>query len=167
MSPDEVARVPGLELGPRTVAGTTLLALLARQRAPLMEIAVRAVIGNAVATTRSGRTTTDEWKRAVCLAAHAKRGKDPWSAAHVYAVTAGFRFHLRTHGNQRLDVENFMKPTLDGLAAGLFMPPAQDPHSVAWYDFDDSGFRHLLVHRLEDAADRGQESVVLVIADVG
>lgn len=42
-----------------------------------------------------------------------------------------FAFHMGSHGNQRLDIENFIKPTLDALAAGLFCPNQTNPREIA------------------------------------
>ena len=72
---------------------------------------------------------------------------------------------LPSHGNQKnLDVENFIKPVIDALAAGLFCDPDQDPQEIAKWGFDDSNFRTLLIHRLDDATRRDDEGVAISVS---
>jgi len=78
-----------------------------------------------------------------------------------YLISIGFSFHLPSHGNRQLDVENFIKPTLDALAAGLFCADDLDPTTIERYDFDDSNFRRIFVHRLADAGSSSAEGVAI------
>ena len=68
------------------------------------------------------------------------------------------------HGNRALDVENFVKPVLDGLAAGLFSSPGQDPWAIKRFDYDDSNFSTLFIHRLPDAARPEDEGVAISVS---
>ena len=63
-----------------------------------------------------------------------------------------------------LDVENFLKPTFDALAAGLFCASDQDPGQIRRYTYDDSNFRYLFVHRLADAESPELEGVGVVVS---
>ena len=107
-----------------------------------------------------------DWKEKVACAVKAERGGAPWSPHDLYAVTLEFRFHR--HPNQILDVDNFVKPVLDGLAAGLFCPEDTDPREIPRFDInhgvDDSNFRTLLIHRSPDAPSRDQERVDVFVS---
>ena len=113
-----------------------------------------------------------EWKENVALAVRDKRGGDPWCPDHLYAVTV--QFHFRPLRNQKLDADNFVKPVLDGLAAGLFLPEEIDPRDrrdlptfAAHHGVDDSNFRILLIHRLRDAKSPKEEGVRLFVSTSG
>lgn len=122
------------------------------------------IVGNSIPTSASGKARLSEWKATVAAAAKAGRGSRPLSTEWTYAVSAGFSFNQAAHGSQTLDVENFLKPTFDALAAGLFCSPAQDPRAIPRYNFDDSGFRYLFAHRLPDATDARDEGVGIVVS---
>ena len=110
-----------------------------------------------------------EWKERVALAVRDKRGGDPWCPDHLYAVTV--QFHFRPLRNQKLDVDNFVKPVLDGLAAGLFLPEDKDPRDLptfaAHHGVDDSNFRILLIHRLRDQEPPEEGGVRLFVSTTG
>lgn len=91
------------------------------------------------------------WRKKVAAKVNAERGKAPWVPEDRYAVTLQFRFSR--HQNQKLDVDNYVKPVLDGLADGLRV--------------DDSNFRILLIHRLRDAESREEEGVRLFVSSSG
>lgn len=110
-----------------------------------------------------------DWMSHVACTVKAERGEAPWVPEDRYAVTLRFRFFR--HPNQKLDVDNFVKPVLDALAAGLFLPEDTDPAAV-WpfdkhHDVDDSNFRTLLIHRLPDAESRTEEGVRLFVSSTG
>ena len=70
----------------------------------------------------------------------------------------------RSHSYAALDVENFRKPSFETLAAGLFCDNAQDSGEISQYSYDDSNFRHLFVHRLEDAESEDGEGAGFVVS---
>jgi hypothetical protein len=78
-------------------------------------------------------------------------------------VTLGLSFHPGSHGNQSLDVENFIKPTLDAVAAGLFSANSVSLETLSRWHHDDSNFNHLLIHRLGDARDSSSEGGALFV----
>jgi hypothetical protein len=82
----------------------------------------------------------------------------------VYSITAGFSFHMPSHGNQGLEVENFLKPTFDGLAAGMFCEPSVDCMQLDRFAYDDTGFKYLFVYRLPDARSAVNEGVGFVVS---
>ena len=94
------------------------------------------------------------------------RGAIPWDPGDHYAISLAFRFHPGFHGgpNQKLDVENFVKPVLDAVAAGLFCDAETDPHSIDRWDFDDSNFNTLFVHRLPNTTDSRKEGVAVFVS---
>jgi len=125
---------------------------------------VIAPIGNSVADSERGKQRTADWKVKVAREVQRRRPEKMPMAAERYAVTIGFSFHFPSHGNQKLDVENFMKPTLDAIACGIFGAENLDPETVARWHFDDSRFGHLLIHRLPDAATLEGEGAALLIS---
>ena len=66
-----------------------------------------------------------------------------------------------------MDVENFIKPTIDAMAAGLFCTNDQDISAIDRYDYDDSNFRHLFVQRLDDTATPTEEGVGICVSVAG
>ena len=75
-----------------------------------------------------------------------------------------FKFNPKKHGNQRLDVENYVKPVVDAIAAGLFCPPETEPKNITNWNYDDSNFNTLLIHRLPDANDPQSEGIAVCIS---
>ena len=121
---------------------------------------VRGIIGNWVPTTERGKRIAREWRLSVAAAVEAARGGAPWNDAAVYAISLGFRFHPGTHWNQPLDVENFIKPTVDALAKGLGMPWLKRGE----WDYDDSRFGTLLAHRCPEADTPEEEGVAIAVS---
>ena len=105
-----------------------------------------------------------KWKVRVARAVKENRGQGAWSPHDRYAVTLKIRFHPANHGYQRLDVENYVKPVIDAVAAGLFCSVQTDPHDIQHWNFDDSNFRTLLIHRAPDAPSRDQERVDVFVS---
>jgi len=125
---------------------------------------IHGIIGNSVPTTPSGRAVLLKWKRTVAAAAKQARGSVPLDPRWVYSISAGFSFYMPSHGNQGLEVENFLKPTFDGLAAGLFCDPAVDCLQLERFGYDDTGFKYLFVYRLSDASVASDEGVGFVVS---
>lgn len=142
-----------------TDAGS-MLALRCVPETRVLHLPVYALIGNSVPTATQGIERTKAWKGAVAEAVRRKRGAAPWPTGCVWAVTVGFSFHLRSHGNRKLDIENFLKPTIDALTAGLLGTSDEPLH----YNHDDSGICHLLVHRLPDAVSAEEEGAWIVVS---
>ena len=128
---------------------------------PLLSVWVK---GNVINSITERMQALQAWKVRVASAVKAVRGGEPWNPTDTYAITLAFKFHLPNHGNQRLDVENFVKPVIDALAAGLFCPAQLNPRDILRWDYDDSNFTTLLIHRLPDATSVGSEGVTLSIS---
>ena len=114
-----------------------------------------------------------KWKRKVASAVKAKRERKPhpWSSDHRYAISIGFIFHRSNHGGQvncrgqaELDVDNFVKPVVDAIAAGLFCPDSTEPQDIERWGYDDSNFNTLLIHRLPDAQTPCDEGIAISVS---
>ena len=99
------------------------------------------------------------WKRTVASTIKRVRDGLPWDPRDLYAVTLEFRFHPSNHQNQELDVENYVKPVVDAVAAGLFLEEEKDPSEIETWAFPDSNFRTLLIHRAANPKDKDGEGV--------
>jgi len=132
-----------------------------------LTVPVKGLIGNSIPTSQSGKQRSVDWKRNVAETFKASRGSDPWEPTDHYAISIGFSFWLPAHGNQQLDVENFIKPTIDAMAAGLFCPNDQKISDIDRYDYDDSNFRYLFVHKLDDASAASEEGVGVYVSVQG
>lgn len=141
-----------------------ITALRHRNAAAVLSVPVIGVIGNSVPTSARGKQVLADWKRQVVTEAKRARGRDPWDPRRRYAVSIGFSFYPPAHGHQALDIENFVKPTVDALAAGLFCAPDQDPMCIARYNYDDSNFTFLLLQRLPDAGQEASEGAALFVS---
>ena len=124
-----------------------------------LTVPVFGLIANSIPTSPSGKRRLVDWKQNVAETVKAYRGMSPWDSSDHYAISIGYSFCLQAHGNQELDVENFIKPTFDALAAGLFCTNDQDVSAIVRYDYDDSNFRYLFMHRLDDAGSLAEEGV--------
>ncbi len=58
-----------------------------------------------------------------------------------------------------VDLENFVKPTQDAVAAGPFCPAWEDLAKLRRWDFDDSNFTKLFITRLFDAESAASEGL--------
>ncbi|MCY3882141.1 MAG: hypothetical protein OXG61_08485 [Chloroflexi bacterium] len=125
-------------------------------------------IGNSFPTSERGKNVHQAWKLQVASDVRAERGDMPWDPEDRSVVTLGFSFCPELHGGswQRLDVENYIKPTLDALAAGLFSDSTEDLASIPRWDYDDSNFSTLLIHRLPDAASDADEGVAIFVSAI-
>lgn len=153
-----------LELAYCNVGEWTIASVVFRHENQRLVVPTKAVIGNSVPNTDTGKQKLREWKIAVASVAKEIRGFVPLNPTWHYCISAGFSFHRGNHGNQSLDVENFLKPSFDALAAGLFCECDQDPTQIPSYDYDDSNFRYLFVHRLADAVSENEEGVGFVVS---
>ena len=118
------------------------------------------VTGSIINSVTERKDSLQAWK--VKIASEVKAAREtPWDPGNDYAITLSFSFHPVNHGNQRSDVENFIKPILDALAAGLFCDPQTDPNDITRWNYNDSNFNTLLIRRLPDATDRDKEGIAI------
>ena len=124
-----------------------------------LSVPVFGVIGNSIPTSPTGQAKLQDWKINVARTIKESRGDSPWDPSRQYAITLGLQFCLALHGHQPLDVENFIKPIIDALAAGLFCNTETDPGAIERFNYDDSNFNVLLIHRLPDTNRPSEEGV--------
>jgi hypothetical protein len=138
-------------------------ALRYERESATINVAVFGLIGNSITTSKAGSRKTAAWKVTIAEAVRQARGPDKWPLTGTCAVTLGLSFHLASHGQQPLDIENYLKPAFDAVACGLFIATDHDLSTIARWHFDDSRFVHILVHRLPDAASQSSEGAALLI----
>ena len=120
------------------------------------------VVGEIINSVVEGARRADQqaWKAHVASAVESERGNAAWNDGDAYAITLGLRFHPPTHRNIIPDLDNVIKPILDALAKGLGLP-WKGGHP---WNYDDSNFTTLLIHRLPDAASREAEGAAIAVS---
>ena len=121
------------------------------------------VTGTIINSITERKESLQDWKVKIASEVKAARGTT-WDSRNDYAITLSLSFHPANHGNRDLDVENFVKPILDALAAGLFCDPQTDPSDISLWNFDDSNFNTLLIHRLPNADARDKEGIAICVS---
>ena len=141
-----------------------ITAVTFREPTGLLVVAVVGIVGNSITTSVVGKRRTSAWKANVASSVKHARGGKIWNPQWQYAITIGFSFCRALRGNQRLDVENYLKPSIDALAAGLFNSDEQDSRSIQRYNYDDSNFKYLFVYRLPDAKVASEEGAAFCVS---
>jgi hypothetical protein len=154
-------RISGKQVGP-----WEMLAVTFEKEDFSLSLPVHAIIGNSVPTSANGKSVLRNWKIAVADAAKKHRQAKILNPKWIYSISVGYSFHAPSHGNQELDVENFLKPTIDALAAGLFCSVEQDVAAIGRYNYDDSNFRYLFPHKPPDARAAVDEGAAVYISVV-
>lgn len=123
-------------------------------------------IANSVPTSDKGKKRLSDWKPLIASKVKVARGVGAWNHQWLYAITLGFSFNISSgwHGYRPLDVENFIKPVIDAVAAGLFCDEQTDPYAITHWDFDDSNFNTLLIHRLPNAQTPQEEGIAVFVS---
>ena len=154
-----------LKIVDETVGIWGISSVVFKDESERLRFPVTATIGNSVPTSASGKRKLIEWKKAVAYAVKELRGYSPLDPEWHYCISAGFSFYPGSHGYRTtLDVENFLKPSFDALAAGLFCATDQDAREITRYNYDDSNFRYLFIHRLVDAQSKDSEGAGFVVS---
>ena len=101
------------------------------------------VAGEIVNEFTGNTSKKKDWKRRLTSEVKLQRGNESWKSNADYAISLSLRFHPGCHGGstQNLDVENYIKPIIDAIAAGLFCDEQTDPFAIERFCFDDSNFR--------------------------
>ena len=123
-----------------------------------------AILGTIINSITERKESLQVWKVEIASKVKEARGASPRNPSSDYAITLALSFHPANHGYQPLDVENFIKPILDALAAGLFCDPQTVPSNISHWNYDDSNFKTLLIHRLPDADSREAEGVAICVS---
>ena len=149
----------------RTVGGWSVPTVRFADEARGLELRLSGEIINSITNSQRTKDAQLAWKRTIAAEVKGTRGDGPWDARQRYAISLAMRFCPALHGNRSdFDVENFVKPVLDGLAAGLFCPPDQNPRAIERFGYDDSGFATLFIHRLPDAPGPDDEGVAIRVS---
>ncbi len=151
--------MPDLRIETVLIGGWDVAAIQFVNNARHLAVPVVGLIANSVYTCQAGKQRLVDWKQNVAETLKANRGTGPWDPSNHYALSLGFSFCLHAHGSGELDVENYIKATIDALAAGLFCTNDQDVSAIERYYYDGSNFRFLFVHRLDDAGSLTEEGV--------
>lgn len=113
-----------------------------------------------------GKKRAKLWKPRIASKVKAARGASAWKASDEFAISLAFSFNINSgwHGRKPLDVENYVKPVIDAIAAGLFCCKHTDVDSIAEWKYDDSNFKTLLIHRLPDAETCCDEGIAVCVS---
>jgi len=103
------------------------------------------------------------WKQRIAKAIFDSRNGQEFSPDNHYTISLSLKFCPSLHGNLKLDVENYIKPILDGIAAGLFCSTEQNPAQITKFDFDDSNFDKFFVEKLPNGLEERDELVIITI----
>lgn len=131
-------------------------------RAPL-NLAIFGTIVNSVVESKR-KDELRAWQVKVASKVKGGRGEGPWNHSNDYLISLGLSFHLPSHGNRKFDVDNFTKPIIDAVAVGLFCPQHIKPEYIPKFDYPDSNFNTLLIHRLPDADSPQYEGVAIYVS---
>ena len=129
---------------------------------PLICLPVVGRIENSTPNNDAEREALQAWKVTVASTVKVTRGADPWNSRDDYAISLGISFHNR----KKLDIDNYSKPILDALAAGLFCDPETDPKDITRWSYPDSNFKTLLIHRLRDVDSREEEGIAICVSSL-
>jgi len=136
--------------------------LKSEQGSKIFQKIIRGKIINSVPSPNDQPKLTP-WKQNIAKAVFDSKNQGYFSPENHYAISLSMKFCPSLHGNHKLDVENYIKPILDGIAAGLFCPKEQDPTQIVKFNYDDSNFDKLFVEKLPNALDEKDELIVISI----
>ncbi len=125
-----------------------------------LHLVVYGEIANSVSNSETGRNRLNNWKVQVASEVKATRGEGSWNPRNEYAVSITLSFA----GGRGGDVDNYIKPIIDAIAAGLFCEPHKDPSTITYWGYDDSNFKTLFAHRLPDTDDSEAEGVAISVS---
>ena len=107
---------------------------------------IRVLVRGRIANSIDKSERTRPWKQKIAQAIMNKR-KGVQDPEILYAVSITMQFHPATHGNLKLDAENYIKPILDATAAGLFADENTNPSEITKFTYDDSNFENVYFDR--------------------
>ena len=154
----------GLELSQREIGRWAVPTI--QFVSPARSLLCLPIVGTIVNSITEKKENLQAWKVEIASEVKSNRGTPPWNPINNYVITLALSFHGANHGYRDLDVENFVKPILDALAAGLFCGPETAPRNISHWNYDDSNFNTLLIHRLPDASNREQEGVAICVSSL-
>lgn len=152
-----------LELKTTNISGYNIPFLASEDGKRIVEIPIKGIIANSVPTSEIGKKRLIDWKRLVASEVKNTRKFENVNSNDIFVISIGLQFCHSYHGNQKLDLDNFIKPLLDSIAAGLFCKPEDNPLKFNRFDYDDSNFKYLFVYRLPDTKDEKEEGVIVFV----
>ncbi|MFZ0184829.1 MAG: hypothetical protein WAL88_08360 [Nitrosotalea sp.] len=120
----------------------------------------KVVFGKIINSVTEQKEELLNWKRKIVESVFNEKIIVNPSSDSTYAISLSFRFHPQCHSSNKLDVENYVKPVIDGIAAGMF---SKDPSTVTKFNFDDSNFKHILIEKLDTPVTPSNEGVAIVV----
>ena len=105
-----------------------------------------------------------EWKQKIVEQVITHRKDKTYEPEETYLISLALRFCPQNHGNLKLDVENYIKPILDGVAAGLFCTPSTKSNQITRFDYDDSNFNNLYIERSPNTSSPDHEGIIISIS---
>ena len=127
-----------------------------------IRVVVNGKIMNSVGSGTDYKAQALSWKRKITKAVKKKR-KGVQNPEMLYAISVTMHFYLPTHGNRKLDAENFLKPILDATAAGLFADENEKPEEMDHFDYDDSNFENIYFDRTW-VTQKAEERIIITIS---
>ena len=124
-------------------------------------------VSEKIANSGSSKPDLQSWKARIASEVKCKRGEQAWNRNAKFAISIDFRFNMANHRNQKLDLDNFVKPVIDAVAGGLFCDNETDLENIEKWKFPDHNFYTLLIHRLTDAPRRDGEGVAICVSASG
>jgi len=121
------------------------------------------VQGRIVNSVDGNKERSKAWKEKITHEIMKKR-KGIHNNERKHAISVSMKFHLKSHGGNKLDAENFLKPILDAVAAGLFVSEDTNPSEIERFDFDDSNFDNVYFEKLAPAESNEDECVIITIS---
>jgi hypothetical protein len=128
----------------------------------LLQIHINGKIINSVVDSNK-KLDLLQWKQKITKHVMSER-KMAYDPNDMYLISLGLRFCPQNHGNLKLDVENYIKPIIDGIAAGLFCNLGTNPTDITRFDYDDSNFNNLYVERLPNTQSVNHEGIIISIS---
>jgi len=129
----------------------------------LVQLKINGKIINSVVDSNKKKLLL-EWKQKIAQQVILHRNGKTYDPNDAYLISLAMRFCPQNHGNLKLDVENYIKPILDGVAAGLFCNLGTNPAQITRFDYDDSNFNNLYVERLPNTISTDHEGVIITIS---
>jgi hypothetical protein len=149
-----------LELHEAKVDGSSIHFLEFSKGKLVIQTSIAGTIINSIVDTPA-KDKLLSWKKQITNHIYSERQSKEDSRKH-YAISVGMRFYPQKHGNSCLDIENYIKPILDGIAKGLFCE--SEALKIDKFNFDDSNFIHLYIERLPDSKTQNEEGIVITVS---
>lgn len=130
----------------------------------ILKALIRGRIVNSVPSSNDKENLL-KWKQTIAKTVYQKKIPTENSHEDHYAVSLNMRFDPKNKHSKKLDVENYAKPIIDGIAMGLFSKN-NDFDKTVHFNQDDSNFNFLYIERSNDVSSPTEEGVVIVVSKI-